>query len=88
MKKFTFIAEYKGGTFISQHKATDLKTAVFSWIDNLQVKEFKEEEKGIIREKFSDEDFFPHPLNEVDNVWCGAISAKRHFLLVNIVETV
>jgi len=37
MKKFTFIAEFKNGTYISQYKADNLMEAVLIWADNLDV---------------------------------------------------
>ena len=38
MKKFTFIAEFKNGTYISQYKADNLMEAVLIWADNLDVR--------------------------------------------------
>lgn len=87
MNKFTFIAQYKGGTYISQYDADDLIDAVFSWVNNLDLQYFKAKEIKEIQEKFSDEDFFPIPVNDVVHVWCGAISACGNFLIVNIVKT-
>lgn len=40
MKKFTFIAEFKNGTYISQYKADNLMEAVLIWADNLDVQFF------------------------------------------------
>ena len=34
MKKFTVIAEYKGGTYVSQHYADTVDEAVMKWAEN------------------------------------------------------
>ena len=47
MKLFTFIADYKGGTYISQYVAKTLEEALNLWINNVdfftdkQLKSFK-----------------------------------------------
>lgn len=35
MNKYTFIAEYRGGTYISQFKAKDVDLALIEWAKNL-----------------------------------------------------
>lgn len=35
MKLFTFIADYKGGTYISQYTAKTLDEALNSWVNNV-----------------------------------------------------
>ncbi len=46
MATFPFIAEYPGGTYISQHSADDLRSACFLWKDHVvegrHVKHLKE----------------------------------------------
>ena len=51
MKKFTFIAEFKNGTYISQYKADNLMEAVLIWADNLDVQFFTNKVKTKIQEK-------------------------------------
>ena len=51
MKKFTFIAEFKNGTYISQYKADKLMEAVLIWADNLDVQFFTNKVKTKIQEK-------------------------------------
>ena len=45
MKKFTVIAEYKGGTYVSQHYADTVDEAVMKWAENLDLQYFSEKEK-------------------------------------------
>lgn len=88
MKKFTFIAEFRGGTYISQYEALDLKNALFIWADNLDSQIFTKKVKEKIREKTHNEDFFPVPIKTIDNVWCSSYVVFRSLLLLNIIETV
>ena len=45
MKKFTFIAEYKKGTYISQYESSNLMEALVIWADNLDIQFFTEKVK-------------------------------------------
>ena len=51
MKKFTCIAEYKGGTYISQYLAEDVFEAERIWANNLHPRYFKPREKKKIIEQ-------------------------------------
>ena len=56
MKKFTVIAEYKGGTYVSQHYADTVDEAVMKWAENLDLQYFSEKEKRkIAKPQLSDE---------------------------------
>ena len=46
MKKFTFIAEYKKGTYISQYESSNLMEALVIWADNLDIQFFTEKVKA------------------------------------------
>ena len=54
MKLFTFISDYKGGTYISQYVAKTLEEALNLWINNVdfftdkQLKKFKKNIKNVI----------------------------------------
>ena len=50
MKKFTFIAEYKKGTYISQYESSNLMEALVIWADNLDIQFFTEKVKAKIQE--------------------------------------
>ena len=75
MKKFTFIAEYKKGTYISQYESSNLMEALVIWADNLDI-------------QFRDNFYSPVSIEKVDNVWCSSYVIFRSLLLLNIVETV
>ncbi len=88
MKKFTFIAEYKKGTYISQYESSNLMEALVIWADNLDIQFFTEKVKAKIHEKVRDNFYSPVSIEKVDNVWCSSYVIFRSLLLLNIVETV
>ena len=88
MKKFTFIAEYKKGTYISQYESSNLMEALVIWADNLDIQFFTEKVKAKIQEKVRDTFYSPVSIEKVDNVWCSSYVIFRSLLLLNIVETV
>ncbi len=87
MKLFTFIADYKGGTYISQYTAKTLDEALNSWINNVDFfseKQLKSFKKNI---KYGDKDY-PTKLDNLNNVWCTSYIVLGTLLLLNIIETV
>lgn len=86
MKTFTFIADYKGGTYISQHTAKTLEEALDSWINNVDFftdKQLKSFKKNI---KYGDKEY-PTKLDSLSNVWCTCYIVLGTLLLLNIIET-
>jgi hypothetical protein len=85
MPLFTFVAEYKGGTYVSQVKAANLKVALRTWARELEpdvITGFgKAGHKRIIDE--CEVEVLPVALNEVKNVWFFYV---RGFF-VNVVNT-
>ena len=88
MKKFTFIAEYKKGTYISQYESSNLMEALVIWADNLDIQFFTEKVKAKIQEKVRDNFYSQVSIEKVDNVWCSSYVIFRSLLLLKIVETV
>ncbi|WP_291594582.1 hypothetical protein [Bacteroides sp.] len=87
MKLYTFIADYKGGTYISQYMAKTLEEALSLWIINVdffnekQLKSFKKNiEYGNIE--------YPAKLDGLTNAWCTCYVVLGALLLLNIIETV
>ncbi len=84
---FTFIAEFKGGTYIRQIEAKSLRAAISCWR--------KSEVTVIAKASMTDvSKFSVDSLDEAvaidgcHNVWCFTSSVDRSFLLVNVVSTV
>jgi len=90
MKKFTVIAEYKGGTYVSQHYADTVDEAVMKWAENLDLQYFSEKEKRkIIKElKYWADEIPPTLLDGLTNVWFKYVGVYRRGVFINIVETV
>lgn len=92
MRKFTFIADYKGGTYISQYWAEDVIIARDLWAEGLPSKYFKKPERKLIlraiAENRDDDGYLPILINEVDSVWHDLIPVKEEYIDLNIVETV
>lgn len=87
MKLFTFIADYKGGTYISQYIAKTLEEALNLWINNVDFfteKQLKSFKKDI---KYGDIDS-PTKLDGLSNVWSTCYIVLGTLLLLNVVETV
>lgn len=87
MKLFTFIADYKGGTYISQYMAKTLEEALNLWINNvdfLTEKQLRSFKKDL---KHGDIDP-PTKLDGLSNAWCTCYIVLGTLLLLNIIETV
>jgi hypothetical protein len=87
MKKYTFIAEYRGGTYISQYVALSIENALIEWVNNLDSKYFSHHKKKLLKKEIADVDSFPLPIDGVDKVWCVCYLSGKYFLLLNIIET-
>lgn len=88
MKKYTFICEFQGGTYISQYTAQLLTDALIMWANNLDHKSFTEKNIIKIINKIKESDNEMISIDGIDNVWCNSYIINRSLLLLNIVETV
>lgn len=86
MKKFTFISEFRGGTYIIQHCAKDISNALLMWIESLDVSIYSKRIVLKLQEKIDEEK--PTPIKDIDSVWCCSFSLYNSFLLLNIIETI
>jgi hypothetical protein len=91
MEKYTFIAEYKGGTYISQYYAEDVYHGLLLWGKGLPPKHFSlAKRKKILDSIINDWDISkPILLDGIENVWSTFFSGnKDHYVLLNIVLTI
>jgi hypothetical protein len=90
MALFTFVLDYKGGTYISQVSARTLKQATVKWAEGLEVEEMyglgAASKIKLIREMKGDEDK-PALLNGLKNVWCQTSLIRGRGALINIIKT-
>ena len=88
MTAYTFIADFRGGTYISQHRADNLRKAFFLWKDgvlkNRQVQTLDGPE--FARAFDADIDALPPiPIEGVERVWLFALRLGRYMLNVHVV---
>ncbi len=88
MNKYTFVFEFKGGTYISQFKANSLKKAISKWVHEVEIPKLtvKIRDKLIKETKMSD--VKPILLTGLQNVWCMVLEVRGHIYLLNIIKTV
>ncbi|SHN45348.1 hypothetical protein [Chitinophaga sp. CF418] len=88
MDTYTFITEFRGGTYISQVKAVNVSAAIGSWsksLDLTQIKFLGEKGKLELQTKFNDES--PTKVKGVENVWFFCLRIKPGLLIVNVIKT-
>jgi acyl-CoA thioesterase FadM len=89
MKTYTFIANFRGGTYISQYTHNSLEEALYEWANKFNFVGQKKEKRQLL-EKITDTDdnfYSPAKLDTLVNVWCTVLTINRSFLLLNIVQT-
>lgn len=72
MAIYTFITDFKGGTYICQKEAEGLKSACFLWKEDIALGGYVPSiNTKAFSQAFEDniEEFPPVPLDEVKNVW-------------------
>lgn len=93
MSLYTFIANYDGGTYISQVTAPDPKSAVFAWAQALEVAAIPgfgdKSKQDLLCELHQDEEdeILYTPLDGLAKVWCVTPVVRGKLMLVNFVET-
>ena len=90
---YTYILDFRGGTYVSQVKSKSLDESVNMWVKYLKKTEgtiqFLDRKSILeIEKQFQDEDNrTPRPLDGLSNVWCLDILTKQGFGLINIIKT-
>lgn len=88
MEKYTFICEYKKGTYIHQLLANNISDALHEWvrkIDTLEIPSIGKRQKEYLLAELKSET--PTPIRGVDHVWCVYFLINKSSLLINIVCT-
>ena len=90
MHLYTFITEYKGGTYIIQVKARHIEEAAPKWADEM----LSEDIPGLDRESFKSafqermDDFKLAKIDDAKNVWYLHFFSGRNRMEVHAVNTV
>jgi hypothetical protein len=90
MALFTFILGYRGGTYISQVEAEEVKRALSKWVDEVDLDVMfglTNRSREHFRASFTEFEFHPVAISEVLNVWCVSTVVRGKFASVNIVKT-
>lgn len=88
MPLYTFIMDFEGGTYLSQVRAPDVKTAPGVWAAGLKPGEIPGLGSALLRrlqsKVASDE---PVPVTGLERVWCSSALVRGRSVLVHFVET-
>src|SRR5436190_20537689 len=85
---FTLIADFAGGTYISQLRASTPARAVALWAKSFDFSVMSRLPIAALPEFRADiTSSTPVPLDGTKGVWCSSASLGRRFLLLNIVHT-
>ena len=89
---FTFIVEFRGGTYCTQVLAKDVYKSVLEWIKNIKINQSQIQYLGdkIIEElkiESKEKDNRPILLNGLKNTWHTIYSTKKGTFSINIVQT-
>jgi len=87
---FTIACEFRGGTYISQVRASDERDAVREWADLLRRQRPIKKVSTYIARRMSDrfDDDPPTALEGLSGVWCLVDLCGGDLVLTNIIESV
>lgn len=85
-KIYTFIAEYRGGTYISQCKSSSLELAIKIWVEEKSKIFLDDIRYNKLLNIYENEE--PVRIKEINNVWCCYYVLNRSPVLLNIVGNI
>lgn len=87
-RKFSFIMEFDGGTYISQIDEISPEVAMKSWAKSLDVANINGMNQNMKEEIIAGlDDEEPVGLEGLTKIWCFTIIPEGHFGLIHFVET-
>jgi hypothetical protein len=91
MALYTIIADYAGGTYTAQHRATSPRAALTKWVRDSDSAKYvhgrNQAAQEALQRDLTDPDTIPVPLTGLVRVWCASALVRGKLLLLNIVET-
>lgn len=88
MSKYTFVFEFKGGTYLSQVSAKSIGEAIRCWAEEINIDEIKFMGHASKNELINLSDSLePILINGMDNVWCVSGLLRSGFFMANIVAS-
>jgi hypothetical protein len=88
MELYTFIMEFRGGTYISQVRAEHLYDSLKLWGKQLKPKDIQhlgEKGKNELLAELNDEELTK--VSTMKNVWYFGLSIKKGYIAVNVIKT-
>lgn len=90
MELFTFIMEFRGGTYIKQVSAPALEVAYRAWAAALEIGEIRHMGPYVKRRLIAsveEEREPPTPIATTQNVWIRTYQTKAGILILHIIKT-
>lgn len=87
MKKYTLIAEYRGGFHISQYTAEDIKAVLYIWLSHLNKRDFTELKRAQIKNELDNFYRIPEVMEGLEHVWRTTFLGGKFLMVVYIIET-
>jgi len=89
---FTFIVNFRGGTYCSQVQSANINTATAKWIKEIeqqkdQIKHLGDKIIEELKKEIKDEINEPAPLEGLKNIWYTGYSTSQGSFHINIVQT-
>jgi len=84
---YTFFLDYKGGTYVSQVKASSPVKALMVWtetLDDTNVDGLSHSAKKKLITEINEQ---PTPLEGVKNTWCCSVLLRGHLALIHFTLT-
>ncbi len=92
MNTYTYVVEFRGGTYCSQIKAEDLYESLQGWVNEFGSKKNEIKYLGTktinqLKAIIDANDDFPTELDGLKNIWYISLLTKSGFFRINIVKT-
>ena len=89
-KLFTFVMDYRGGTYVAQARAADHLAAIRRWsreLDSGSIQGMGLSGKRQLLKAVSFRDLPPQPLEELVNAWCLSVRIRGQLAVINFIQT-
>ena len=94
MPLYTFIADYRGGTYISQVTADEPEAALYVWAQQLEVSAIPglgpRSKDRLLHDLQRDAEEYgigPVLLDGLKNAWCAGALVRDKYMMINFVQT-
>jgi hypothetical protein len=89
---YTFVANFRGGTYCAQVKASDVNESVLRWIELInanksQIKYLGDKVIGDLKGEAANEDFRPVALEGLEKIWFVIYGTRKGSFHINIIQT-